>query len=213
MPDETKTAGATPAVSGATPDQTAAAGAAGTQPATGATGAGDDALGEAGKRALQAEREARKAAEDARKAAERELETLRAATQTDQEKALAAARKEGATEATQKAEAKVRRSEVRRALASAGCSDVELAAIAPDFASLAVTDDGEVDGLAKAIEAFKGAHGSLFGTRSVGSPDAGTGGRSAAAATFTRQQIRDPQFYAAHKSEIEAAAKAGRITG
>lgn len=213
MPDDGKTGGATPPVPGATPDQTAAAGAAGTQPATGATGAGDDALGEAGKRALQAEREARKVAEDARKAAERELEALRAASQTDQEKALAAARKEGATEATQKAERKVRQAEVRRALAAAGCSDVELAAIAPDFASLPVTEDGDIEGLPKAIEAFKSAHGSLFGARSVGSPDAGTGGHATPAREFTREQLRDPKFYQEHAAEIEQAMLAGRITG
>lgn len=31
--------------------------------------------------------------------------------------------------------------------------------------------------------------------------------------TFTREQLRDPAFYAAHKSEIETAAARGRISG
>ena len=31
--------------------------------------------------------------------------------------------------------------------------------------------------------------------------------------TFTREELRDPSFYAAHAAEIEMAVKRGRITG
>ena len=209
MPDETKTAGATPVATGATPAQTAAPQ---TEPDASATEypAG---LGDAGKQALDRMKAAAKEAEARAKKAEHELEAIRAATQSESEKAIAAARKEGATEAAAKADARVRRSEVRRMLAAAGCVDVDIAARADDFAGLPVSEDGDVEGLPKAVEAFKAAHASLFATRSVGSPDAGTGGRSAAVATFTREQLRDSRFFQEHAAEIEQAMLAGRITG
>lgn len=57
-----------------------------------------EALGDAGKKALQAERDARKAAEKKAKSAEAELAKLREAQMSEHEKAVEAARREGATE-------------------------------------------------------------------------------------------------------------------
>lgn len=112
---------------------TGAAGAAGagTAPAAGGTGGatttpaagtgtpaakgGDDDLGAGGIAALRAEREARAAAERERDAARQEAEDLRAKHQTAEEKAIADAKKEGATEATLAANRRIVKSEVRAA--------------------------------------------------------------------------------------------------
>jgi hypothetical protein len=210
MADQTTPAGATPAEPGATPGQSAPAASA-ADPATGT----DQQLGDAGKRALEIERANAKEALKRATAAERRLAELEAAHQTDQEKAIAQARTEGAAEATAKADAKVRRAEVKRALSAAGCADVELAAMAGDFADLKVDDAGEVEGLDQALATFRTAHAALFAPkRPTGSADAGTSGRPPTAPTsFTREQLRDPKFYAANKDAILDAMRAGRITG
>ena len=53
---------------------------------------------------------------------------------------------------------------VRQALTAAGVSQAELdlAASAPEFAGLAVTDKGDVDGLTKTVADFKNQHPALF---------------------------------------------------
>ena len=206
------TAGATPVV----PDATSGQSAGDTSGAAPATGAGDQ-LGDAGMAALKAERTAAKEALRRAEAAERKLAEIQAASQSDQEKALAAARKEGATEAASKADARVRRAEVRRALESAGCVDVEIAAMATDFAGLAVTEDGDVVDLDKALVAFRQAHATLFAAKAQGgrSFDQGTGGGTGGTLrTFTRDQIADPVFFEKNKAEILAARqRPGGITG
>lgn len=210
MSDQTTPAGATPVVPDATSGQSAQA-QSDPAPATGT----DEPLGDAGKGALQAERKAAREALKRAEAAERELEAFRSANQSDQEKALAAARKEGAAEAKGQADARVRRSEVRRVLATAGCVDVDIAAMAGDFADLAVTEDGDVEGIERAVADFQKAHPSLFGTkRPTGSADAGSATSAGAPqTTFTRSQLRDPEFYQANRAAIQAAQAAGRITG
>lgn len=164
-------AGATPAqvppqeptptpLPGAMPTDGTTATSAATPPAT-----GDEAtLGEAGKRILADARRAAKEAEDRAKAAEAERDALRAATLTDQEKAIDAARKEAATEAEAKWQGHVRRSMVRQALTAAGVTqaELELAAGAPDFAGLPVNDEGDVEGLTKTVADFKNQHAALF---------------------------------------------------
>lgn len=207
MVDQTTPAGAMPVVPDATSGQSAQA-QSDPAPATGT----DEPLGDAGKGALQAERKAARDAIKRAEAAERELEALRTANQSDQEKALAAARKEGATEAQARADAKVRRSEVRRVLATAGCVDVDIAAMASDFAELPVTEEGDVEGLDKAVADFRTAHPALFPPkRPAGSVDAGSLTGNRAPASYTREQIKDPVFYAAHRDDIIAAMSEGRI--
>lgn len=203
-------AGATPVVPDATPGQSATD----ASSAAPATGTGDQ-LGEAGKRALEAERATAREAQKRATAAEKALAELQAAHQTDQEKAIAQARAEGVAEAMAKGHLIVRRSEVRRALATAGCSDVDLAATAGEFADLAVTETGDVEGLDKAVTAFKAAHPALFTTAKPASFDQGTGGgqRPAAGRTFTRAQLADHAFYLANKAEITDALRDGRIRG
>jgi hypothetical protein len=162
---EPQSAGATPVATGATPAQTPAQPAAAAQtPASDPATGYPDGLGDAGKRALDDMKAAKKAAEAEAKTAREELDKLRAATATDAEKALAQAKKDGAAEVLTKAQVMVRRSEVRAALASAGLAGnlLDLAARADEFAKLNVTDDGDVEGLAAAVEAFKKATPDLF---------------------------------------------------
>lgn len=210
MTEPTQAGGATPPAAGATPAQTPpapppapASPAPATPPAT-----GDDALGDAGKRALDQERSARKAAEAAAKTAQEELEKLRTASQSDAEKALAAAKKEGATEAQAKADARIRRAEVRGALQAAGISptELDLAAMATEFAELTVTDAGDVDGLATAVETFRKGHPGLFGKPApTGSADGGARGDGKA---VTRDQLKKMT-----PVEINAAFARGELAG
>lgn len=164
MPDNTP-AGATPAVPGATPGQTPAQPAPAT-PAAAPTSAtdDDDALGDAGKRALRAEREARAAAVKEATDLRTRLEELENASKSDHEKALAQAKREGAAEVADRYHAAIRRSEVRAALVGAGVSPsvLDLAVRADQFSGLKVTDDGEVAGLTEAVEAFRKTMPDLF---------------------------------------------------
>lgn len=160
-------AGATPAAGGATPPQTppAASAPASTplaQPAPTSApdlSAPDDTqgLGDAGKRALDAMKAERNAALAASKAAERELEQLRTASLSENDKAIAAARKAGADEVTERLHARVRRAEVKLALSGAGAvpSLIEDLASAAEFAALKVDDSDQVLGLDDALKAHK----------------------------------------------------------
>lgn len=173
MTDQMDQAGAMPAASGATPPvagqqapsgatppgQAPAAGA--TPPAAGTTdGDYPEGLGEAGKRALDAERDRATKFEKEAKTANAELEKVRKANQTEHEKAVEAAKAEGWTQAA----GIVRRSEVRRALTAAGCRLVDLAAKADEFSGLDVNpEDGTVKDLDKVVERFKVANPEAFG--------------------------------------------------
>lgn len=179
---DNQSAGATPAAEGATPSQSAGAASAATTPATGA----ESQLGDAGKQALDRMKADKKASDDARRSAEQERDTFRSrieelenASRSDTEKAIAVARKEAVTEVTARAEAGIRTMATRAALAAAGIAptEVELAARAPEFASLKVRDLVEVEGMAEAVDAFKTAHPTLFSPRGfVGSADQGARG-------------------------------------
>lgn len=219
MAVDTPPAGAMPAAGGAIPPQTEPAPPAAATPAapeTPATGV-DEPLGEPGKQALTTERSARKEAEKQRDAALARAEELENASRSDQEKAVATARKEGTTEAASRYEPMIRRAHVTSALTAAGCLDPAVAMLADDFRSLHIADTGEVEGLPAAIEAFKVAHPTLFGTKApTGSADGGvrtgTATAGSGAPSFTREQLRDTKFYQEHKEEIAAAQREGRIT-
>ncbi len=170
MTEPTIPAGAMPAAGGATPPQTppaAHAPAAPTptpsaQPAV--VPAPDpsapdvpEGLGDAGKKALDAMKAERNAALAASKAAERELEQLRSANLSESEKAIAAARRAGADEVTERLHARVRRAEVKLALARAGAvpSLIEDLAGAAEFVALKVDDTDQVTGLDDALKAHR----------------------------------------------------------
>ena len=120
----------------------------------GATPPVDDGLNEGGRTAIQREREAAaeanrlRAAEKQRAdAAEEELRRIREANQTEQEKALAAAREEGKAEVAATANTRLIRAEVKAAAASAGFNDSAdaVAQLETRFGEIPVTATGDVD--------------------------------------------------------------------
>jgi hypothetical protein len=182
MPGE----GATPPQAGEQEPTTPPAGAtppAGTtaDPAAPPPATGEETLGDAGKRVLAEARRAAKDAEARAKAAEEERDALKAATQTDQEKALEAARNDAAQEVRDSYNAKLRRLQVERALTAAGITPgaLDLAVLAPEFADLTVDETGNVAGLDEAVAAFKATpeRAPLFAGTPAGSADGGARGR------------------------------------
>jgi hypothetical protein len=184
MPDNDQSAGATPAAGGATPPQTPPAQPAATPPNSStpptppATGDGDEPLGPAGIRALESERIARREAAQRASDLEKELNDLKAQSLTDSERAVAEAKAAGKAEATSELHAEIRRLRVESALVGAGINPtvLDLAAGAPEFATLKV-NQREVEGLDEAVKAFKKARADLFGKpASDGSADGGAQG-------------------------------------
>ena len=197
MSEPTIPAGATPAAGGATPPQTPPAAPApaapyptpSAQPAVAAApdqAAQENALGlgDAGKKALDAMKAERNAALAASKAAERELEQLRTANLSESEKAIAAARKAGADEVTERLHARVRRAEVKLALARAGAvpSLIEDLANAAEFAALVVDETDQVTGLDDALKAHRSRVPDAYRTPTTPGPGSVDGGPRAAGA-------------------------------
>jgi hypothetical protein len=116
-----------------------------TPPAQGATPppTDDEPLGEAGKQTLVKIRKLQADAEARATAAEQELATLKAASQTEQEKAVEAARTEGLTAGNQR----LIRAEIKAAAAAAGFHDPSDAAVqlSGEVTKIPVTKDGDVD--------------------------------------------------------------------
>ena len=181
-------AGATPAQAGqggSPAGATPASGTAGTPPAPAtppttqqpATGEGD--LGEAGRRALEAERQARRDAETRAQTAEAERDQLKVATQSDAEKALTQAKREASAEERAKWQGHIRATEVKSQLRTAGLTNekaLELAARAPEFAKLKVTDEGVVEQVAETVEAFKKDYPEMFSRPTSPAPGGSWGG-------------------------------------
>lgn len=153
MPDDPST-GATPG-GGATPPQPGGQ----TPPPATPPATGDD-LGDAGKRALQAERDARAAEKKRADELEAELTKIREATASESEKAIAQAKREAQAESDAKWKQRFVQAEVRGALRGAGIANDRFLAMAladTAFSGLAVDGDGNVTGVADAVEAFKTA--------------------------------------------------------
>jgi hypothetical protein len=207
-----QSAGATPVVDGAPPAQSDPATPPAPEPATGVEGA----LGDAGKRALDAMKAERRAAEDRARKAEAELEQLRAAQLTEGERAIAQARREASAETERKWSARLRSAEVARQLQAAGATPdaIDLAVLDPSFAELVIDDDGRVAGLDGAIAAFRKARPSLFAAPrpAAGNFDGGSGG-SPAQASWTRDQIgaMSQAEFERNEAEIMRAMREGRI--
>lgn len=147
-------------------------------------GTDDAQLGDAGRRALADERAARRKAEKDAKATKAELDRLRSEGQSEQDKAIAKAKTEGATEALTKANERVLKAEVRAA-AAGKLTDPADAARFLDLSDFPVGDDGEVDAkaLGQAIDRLLKERPYL-GTgakRTTGSADGGARGNGKAA--------------------------------
>ncbi len=111
----------------------------------------DDGLGDAGKRALEAERKAARAAERKAKDLEKRLAEFEAATQTESEKAIAAARAEGRTEALSTANKWIIGAAIKAA-ASGVLANPDLAVRLIDASQFEVDEDGNPDTRAIAAE-------------------------------------------------------------
>lgn len=188
MPDPTTTVTSATLGAGATPAATSPDGApAGATPAPGTTATtvttteatDEPALGDAGKEVLRNARRAAKEAEDRAKAAETELQQLREAGQSEADKALNQARHEAAAEERAKWQGHIRSTEVRSHLRAAGLTDdraLGLAAGAPEFQRLKVTDEGLVEQVAETVAQFKKDYPVMFGTAASPGPGGPWGG-------------------------------------
>ena len=147
-----------------------------------------DSLNEGGKKALEAERKARREADKRAKALEAQLAAIEAANMSEQEKAIAAAKTAGATEATASMQSRLFTAEVRAA-ATGKLVDIDL--VADEMVALKIlglesvptTDDGQIDAgaITAAIDALVEAKPHLAMKsggvmRPTGSPDGGPRG-------------------------------------
>jgi hypothetical protein len=154
-------------------------------------------LGGAGKKALDAERSRAKEAERKWKAAERELEKVRTASLSDQERAVAEAKLAGRQEAVAEAGKRLARAEIRAAAANAGLKvgdddldDLDL--------SKFVGEDGEPDptAISARIKRWQALAPAAESSRPRGSIDQGSRGSSPtqsnaeAFAQFLQSQMR-----------------------
>lgn len=133
---------------------------------------------------LARERDKRQEAEKAAKQAARELETLRASSMTDQEKAIAEARKSATNEVLAKANARIVNAEIRAA-AAGKLANPSAATKFLDASDFQVDDDGDVDrnAIDKAIDRLLKDEPYLAvpaSNRATGSADGGARGTSAA---------------------------------
>ena len=139
---------------------------------------GEGTLGDAGKRAIQAEREAREAVENENKTLKERLTALESATLTDQEKAVHAAVRDAERGRDAHWMGLFRTNVVEGALRGAGIVSqeaLETALAYPRFGNLKVNSEtGVVEGVAEVVEAYKKAVPQLF--RSAGSGGAQPGG-------------------------------------
>lgn len=131
-------------------------------------------------------------------------EALENASKSETDKALAQAKKAGADEVTAKWSSQVRRAEVKAALTAEGINPslLDWATSAPEFVSLKVSEDGEVEGLAEAIKAVKASKPDLF--TKPGTAGTADGGARGSRSGLTREVIAamTPEEYAKRRTEV-----------
>jgi hypothetical protein len=172
---------------------------------------GQEALGDAGKRALDAMKAQRKAAQDAERAAKAELEALKAQLAgREQEHALEQERQKAKDDALAAANHRILSAELRAA-AKGKLADPTDAGLYIDLASFEVTDDGEVDtdALNSAIDELLSRKPHLAATakRFTGTAD---GGATTAAASGPKQLTRE-DLSSMTPAQIVAADNAGQL--
>lgn len=175
-------------------------------------------LGENGVKALQAERSARKAAEKQIADLAAQLDAIRVEQMTDQEKALAAARSEAADAAKAETVATYERRLLEatvKAQAAGRFRDPADALRLIDLTDLPRGDDGVIDDatIAAALDQIL-TEKPYLGTDQTPSWPAGDQGPQGpeAARTFSRAQLRDPNFFRENREAILLAQREGRIT-
>ena len=112
-----------------------------------ATDEGTETLGDAGKQALDRMKADRNNARRELAEARAELENLRKASLSDQERAVEEARKEGESEATKRANDRIRKAETKALAATAKFRDPAdaIAQLGKSLDEVPVDDDGEID--------------------------------------------------------------------
>lgn len=157
-------------------------------------GGGQADLGDAGKRALEAERNTRRAAEKRTRDLETELARLREGSMSEQEKAVEQARREAKAEASTAFNVRLVQAEVR-AVAAGKLTDPEDAIRFLDLDGFAVDDDGKVDkkAVTKALDDLVKAKPYLAAsaTRPTGDADQGARGSSAGSTSPMNDLIRN----------------------
>ena len=179
--------------------------------------AGDD-LGENGVKALKAEREARRTAEKQIVEMTAQLEAIRLEQMTEQEKALAIARAEGAEAATASTSASYEKRLLEatiKAQAAGRFRDPADALRLLDLSDLPRGADGIVaeDAIGSALDSILTEKPYLGLETSPVWPGADGGPQGPEAArSFTREQLKDPTFFQANREAILLAQREGRIT-
>lgn len=149
---------------------------------TGDKGAQTDQLGDAGKKALDEERNARRTAEKAAKDAQAELEKIRSASMSEQEKAVAAAKAEGRDEALKGANERLVRAEVRAAAAGKLADPGDALGLLGDLSTF-IGPSGDVDtkAISSAIDGLVKSKPYLSAKPGNGSGEGGARGSASAA--------------------------------
>ena len=158
------------------------------------------------KKALAAERKAHKEASKRLRELEQEREL---ANKAPDEQALELARREAAAEATERANARLVRAEIRAAAATR-VKNPALAVKLIDSSAIEVDDDGEVDAdaLASAIDTLLADYPELAtAAPGFGSADQGAKGRAAAPT-----QLTESDLLTMSPEQINKARREGRLT-
>ncbi len=157
-------------------------------------GGNQDDLGDAGKRALDAERSKARAAEKRARDLEAELTKVREGSMSEQEKAVEQARREAKAEASKGFNVRLVQAEVR-ATAASKLTDPEDAIRFLDLDEFAVDDDGKVDkkAITKALDELLKAKPYLAAsaTRPTGDADQGARGSQAGSNNPMNDLIRN----------------------
>ncbi len=196
------------AAAAAAADAETKAKAAAAEAAKAAAAGNENALGDAGKRALDAERAAATEARRETAAAKAELDELRKKHMTDHEKAIEDARAEGAKSVTSKINERILLSEVR--VAAAGkLADPADAVRLLDLSKFTVTDDGTVDtkAIQSAIDELVKSKPYLAGAKPTGG-SGDQGARGAAGNGLTKEALKNmtqEQVRALKPADIAAA--------
>jgi hypothetical protein len=174
---------------------------------------GEDALGDAGKRALDSMKAERNASRQDAKDARAELARLNAekesAGKPAEEQALDAARLEATLEATTKANGRILRSELRAA-AKGKLADPTDAQLSIDLTDFEVGDDGEIDSdaLDNAIDELLARKPHLATVTRRFAGDAGQGAKGKASAP---SQLNEADIQTMTSAEVVAARAEGRL--
>ncbi len=105
--------------------------------------------------------------------------------------------------------------EIRAEAAKLGAVNPTIVANSLDLSNVEVDKNGNITGIAEAVEALKLSDPYLFNnsennkTTRVGSPT--NPGANTTGTKFKLSQMRDPKFYAEHRNEIREALRTGQV--